>query len=109
MTHRFYRITLFCVALILSACKKDEHLAIDSDFRFSETIMVDSLERSYVLNLPHNYYEITEFSLVIAMHGGAGSAAQLESTSKLTEKADSSEFIVVYPEEIQGPVLKIQT
>ena len=67
-------------------------------YRFNETIVVDGLSRSYTLNLPPNYYENAGFSLVIAMHGGGGSASQFESTSKLTEKANAAGFIVVYPE-----------
>lgn len=89
MKSQFCHIIIFCFAVGLSASKKEEPLAIDNVFRFSETILIDGLERSYVLNLPPNYYDAIEFSLVIAMHGGAGSAAQLESTSKLTEKANA--------------------
>lgn len=70
----------------------------EKPYRFNETIVVDGLSRSYVLNLPPNYYDNTGFSLVIAMHGGGGSASQFESTSRLTEKANAAGFIVVYPE-----------
>lgn len=110
MRNRFYHILLFCFTVSLCACKKDDTLPVDTIFRFSETTIVDGLERTYVLNLPPNYYEGNDFSLVIALHGGAGSAEQFESTSKLTEKANSSNFIVIYPEGIQRTgLLKLQT
>lgn len=52
--------------------------------------------------LPPNYYESSGFSLVIALHGGGGSAEQFESTSRLSDKANSAKFIVVYPEGVQS-------
>lgn len=61
-------------------------------------MVVDGISRTYILNLPPNYYESSGFPLVIAMHGGGGSASQFESTSKLTEKANAAGFMVVYPE-----------
>jgi polyhydroxybutyrate depolymerase len=71
-------------------------------YRFQETLVVNGLTRSYTLNLPPNYYDANNFSLVIALHGGGGSAEQFETTSKLTDKANASGFIVVYPEGVQS-------
>lgn len=92
--------SLFFLLCILSAsffsCRKNKTTA--KTYRYTETITVDGLSRKYVLNLPPGYYDAAGFSLVIAMHGGGGSASQFESTSKLTEKANASGFIVVYPE-----------
>jgi polyhydroxybutyrate depolymerase len=62
------------------------------------------------LNLPPNYYQSSDFALVIAMHGGGGSAQQFESSSLLTEKADFAGFIVVYPEGVASiGLLKART
>ncbi|MEJ8842010.1 PHB depolymerase family esterase [Lacibacter sp. H375] len=91
---RFF--TFICIISVFLACRKGKSSA--KTYRFNETITVDGLSRSYVLNLPPDYYDNTGFALVIAMHGGGGSATQFESTSKLTEKANASGFIVVYPE-----------
>jgi polyhydroxybutyrate depolymerase len=88
--------TIICIISVFLACRKGKPSAKTN--RFNETIVVDGLSRSYVLNLPPDYYDNTGFALVIAMHGGGGSASQFESTSKLTEKANASGFIVVYPE-----------
>jgi polyhydroxybutyrate depolymerase len=89
-------VLLLILSTCLFSCRKNKSSA--KTYRFNETIMVDGLSRSYMLNLPPGYYESTGFSLVIAMHGGGGSASQFETTSKLTAKANASGFIVVYPE-----------
>jgi len=110
MSNHIYYMVLFCCVVNLYACNNDDGAPIDNVFRFAETIIVDDQKRGYILNLPSNYYKTTDFSLVIAMHGGGGSAEQFESTSKLTEKAEASKFIVVYPEGVQRPrLLKLRT
>lgn len=79
-------------------------------FRFTDSIKVDGLERSYLINLPLDYYSGDNFSLVIALHGGGGSAAQFESSSLLTQKANAAGFVVVYPNGVKSDgVLKAQT
>jgi polyhydroxybutyrate depolymerase len=72
------------------------------EYRFSDTIVVDGRIRTYAINLPPVYYDSSGFALVIAMHGGGGDAAQFESSSKLTEKANAAHSIVVYPEGVQS-------
>lgn len=81
--------------LFLTSCKTN---TAPKQYRFNSTIQVDGLTRTYTVNLPPNYYESSGFSLVIALHGGGGSGAQFESTCKLTDKANSAGFIVVYPD-----------
>lgn len=103
--------TILCFTLFLCvSCGKKEDTGTMEEYRVSDTIMVDGRIRSYMLNLPPGYYNASGFALVIAMHGGGGSAGQFESSSKLTEKADAAHFIVVYPEGVQstGP-LKART
>lgn len=101
MTGRFCLIVLF-FTVIISSCRRNTAPPADKIYRFGEKITVDGLERTYTLNLPPDYYEATDFSLVIAMHGGGGSASQFESTCKLTDKANAAKFIVVYPEGVQS-------
>jgi polyhydroxybutyrate depolymerase len=101
MTTRFFLLVLLFAVTVIS-CKKSTTESVDNTYRFNGTITVDGLERTYTLNLPPNYYDASDFSLVIAMHGGGGSAQQFESTNKLTEKANAAKFIVVYPEGVQS-------
>ena len=64
----------------------------------SDSILVDGLQRSYLLRLPSAYDGVDPLPLVIAMHGGFGSGAQLEQQSQLSAKAEDEGFIVVYPD-----------
>lgn len=62
-----------------------------------EAIEVDGRERAYVVHLPPDYNQDTLWPLVIALHGGGGNAENIIQMSGLSEKADESGFIVVYP------------
>lgn len=86
------------LVFFLYGCKKNSTTPGDNTYRFNETITVDGIVRSYTLNLPPGYYDSSAFSLVIALHGGGGSGTQFETTSRLTDKANASGFIVVYPD-----------
>ncbi len=98
-----FQFLLTCTLLLfMGGCSKNDDPEVEKVYRFSETITVDGQTRTYTLNLPPDYYESNGFSLVIAMHGGGGDAAQFESTSRLTEKADAAGFIVVYPEGVKS-------
>ena len=102
---------LLCITVFLCvSCAKSNDSESVKEYRFNDTIMVDGRIRTYMLNLPPVYYDSSGFALVIAMHGGGGDAAQFESSSKLTDKANAAHFIVVYPEGVQstGP-LKART
>lgn len=91
---------IFALGLIvfLYSCQKKSTTQVDETYRFNGTITVDGIPRTYILNLPPGYYDSSGFSLVIALHGGGGSAKQFEITSGLTDKANASGFIVVYPD-----------
>jgi polyhydroxybutyrate depolymerase len=98
-----FQFLLTCTLLLfMGGCSKNDDPEVEKVYRFNETITVDGQTRTYTLNLPPDYYESNGFSLVIAMHGGGGDAAQFESTSRLTEKADAAGFIVVYPEGVKS-------
>jgi polyhydroxybutyrate depolymerase len=90
-------ISLALIFLLIS-CKKNTIAQGDKTYRFNETITVDGIVRNYTLNLPPGYYDSSGFSMVIALHGGGGSARQFETTSGLTDKANASGFVVVYPD-----------
>lgn len=74
-----------------------------------DSIIHDGLNRTYLLHLPTEYSENDTFPLVIAMHGGFGSAYNIQSQSQLSEKADEAGFIVVYPEGMKGGALNVRT
>jgi polyhydroxybutyrate depolymerase len=100
---------LFAV-VAFAGCSKGDSTPETPVYRVSGELIIDGLTRTYTLVLPPDYYSSTDFSLVIAMHGGGGSAEQFESTSLLTNKANAAKFIVVYPEGVQSNgVLKART
>ncbi|MBC7850426.1 MAG: phospholipase [Chitinophagaceae bacterium] len=103
-------LQLIFLVLLISSCSKTKNPDEPKIYRFSESIVVDGLTRTYTVNLPPDYYDHDSYSLVLAFHGGGGDAVQFESTSRLSEKANSSKFIVVYPNGVKsdGP-LKAQT
>lgn len=74
-----------------------------------DSLYWDNLNRTYFLHLPEAYTESENFPLVIAMHGGFGSAFNLQNQSMLSDKADDESFIVVYPEGVLGGVNEIRT
>lgn len=69
---------------------------------FSQTTVWDSLQhqlqwRNYKIHIPPTYTSLSSIPLVIALHGGGHNADTMEYISNLSLKADSSNFIVVYP------------
>jgi polyhydroxybutyrate depolymerase len=103
MAHLIFNLFIFSSLFTLSSCE-DNELIEEKLFRFNATLTIDGLTRTYVLNLPPNYYNSSpsDFPLVIGLHGGGGSTSQFESDYRFTAFANESKFIVVYPEGIRS-------
>jgi len=54
--------------------------------------------RTYLAHWPAQISTKEKIPLILALHGGGGNAFTMESISGLSQKADSSHFLVVYPE-----------
>lgn len=94
------RITLmgmFLASLSFSNCQKS---AGGKDYRYNGVMQVDGYDRTYLLNLPPDFYDTAGFPLVILLHGFGGSAAQAEQDYGVTAKGNAEHFVVVYPEGI---------
>ncbi|MBK8506091.1 MAG: phospholipase [Saprospiraceae bacterium] len=74
-----------------------------------DSLVSDGLQRTFLLHLPVGYQGQEAIPLVIAMHGGFGSAENLQDQSGLSEVADNQQFAVVYPEGVKGGLLNIRT
>ena len=74
-----------------------------------DSLIHDGLVRTYLVHLPVDYSPDDHYPLILAMHGGFGSAANLQNQSQLSRKADEAGFIVVYPEGVKGGLLDIRT
>ncbi len=72
-------------------------------FRIQGTLLVDGRNRTFLVNLPPSYDAMASFPLIIAMHGGGGSAEQFEATNLLTPKTNQANYIVVYPDGVAAP------
>lgn len=98
------QITAILLLLICGAwsCRKHEDTAPITSFHFYDSLQVDAYLRSYLVNLPPNYNDSNNFSLVMALHGTGGSASQMETDYKLTSKSNNARFIVVYPEGVRS-------
>jgi polyhydroxybutyrate depolymerase len=106
MNHKTTSLLLLAAISALEGCSGSDDPNVEKEFRFNSSITVDDLDRTFIVNLPPEYYREDSWPVVIAMHGGGGEASQFESTSLLTEKANSAGFIVVYPDGIKstGPI-----
>lgn len=69
-----------------------------------DSIQVGGVTRTYMTHLPEGYNPAGNYPLVLGFHGGQQAATSAQGwaafayQSKLSQKADSSGFIVVYPE-----------
>lgn len=74
-----------------------------------DSIPYDGYDRTYLVHLPTGYTGNTDLPLIIAMHGGFGNAFNMQNQSQLSVKADLENFIVVYPEGLEGGPFNISS
>lgn len=74
-----------------------------------DNISFDGYDRTYLLHLPTGYTGETDLPLIIVMHGGFGNAYGIQAQSQLSLKANAENFIVVYPEGVEGGMFNIRT
>lgn len=96
---------------IISACDRlKSKLNPSTPIHTEGTIEVDGVIRSYLINLPPKYAQSPEVSLVIGLHGGGGSAIQMEKNYFLSEKANKENFAIIYPEGVKSDgILGVRT
>ena len=63
-----------------------------------QTIPVEGIERQYRMYIPRSYDDVEAVPLLLALHGGMGSAQQFEKQTGFNEIAERDGFIVVYPD-----------
>jgi polyhydroxybutyrate depolymerase len=97
-----------CQALSLAIAVASFFSTTGPLFSQTQTLHHDGRDRTYLVHLPAGYNPNSSNSLIIAMHGGFGSALNLQRTSELSEKSDEAGFIVVYPEGVAS-LLGIRT
>ncbi len=68
-----------------------------------DSIQYNGRQRTFKVHTPPSYDGSDKTPLVLALHGGKGSADGMEYISQLSAKADQEGFIVVYPEGVKSP------
>lgn len=86
--------------LLFTNCSDTGTPPVNKTYRFNGVMNVDEWRRTFVLQLPSGYYEndTARFPLVIGLHGTGGSASQFERSYNFSQKAESGQFIVAYPD-----------
>ena len=67
------------------------------------TLQVGGRERSYTVHVPPGMTDSRPVSLVIVLHGGAGSGAGAATQTGFSREADRSGFLVAYPDGTDQP------
>jgi polyhydroxybutyrate depolymerase len=62
-----------------------------------QSLTFDGRIRTYRVHLPSGYNNSDQYPLVIVLHGGMGDTMNIEQSTKMSNKADEEDFIVVYP------------
>ncbi|OIN97363.1 hypothetical protein AUJ66_03605 [Candidatus Desantisbacteria bacterium CG1_02_38_46] len=96
-------LLLVVIAVLLnSGCLNRIATANDQVGVQEGSIVWDGLERSYLIHIPSSYNKTKLMPLVIALHGGGGTAKDMVKLTRggFNTLADKEGFIVVYPDGI---------
>ncbi len=69
----------------------------------TDQLVHDGLVRTFRVYVPGSYQQDVPAPVVLLLHGGFGSAAQVETSSRLLEVAEQEGFLVVSADGIAGP------
>jgi polyhydroxybutyrate depolymerase len=58
----------------------------------------DGRTRSYILHLPRGFSPAKTYPLVLVFHGGMGTGARIQQSTRFDAKADANGFIAVFPD-----------
>jgi polyhydroxybutyrate depolymerase len=69
----------------------------------TDAVVHDGLERTFRVYLPSSYDSSIPAPVVLLFHGGFGTAAQVEASSRLLEVAEVEGFVVISGDGVAGP------
>ena len=94
--------TITCVTTmaILVSLGVQQHSAEGQGWQATEkTITVNQLERTYLVYTPRR--AAGSLPLVLVLHGGGGTARQMERYTRFNRLADREQFLVCYPQGVK--------
>jgi polyhydroxybutyrate depolymerase len=96
-------LVVFVVAL-LSGCarQKFDATTITGPGNYYGSLVVDGLDRTYIVHIPLSYDENEPTSLLLALHGGGGSARKMMNLTDFNTLSDKEGFVVVYPQGVEN-------
>lgn len=98
-------IFLLLGVLTYSSCTDDRSSA--QALRLVQSLNVQGRVRTFLINLPHDYYDHDDDrALVIGLHGAGGSGVQFEKDYELQQKVNGAGAIAVFPDGVSstGPL-----
>lgn len=84
------KLSCFCFFIVASSFPQN----------INRTILVDGLQRTYIIHLPPAFGTAQKMPLIFALHGGGGTAKGAIGIYNLEPLADKNNFIIVYPDAI---------
>jgi polyhydroxybutyrate depolymerase len=67
-----------------------------------DSLVHDGLPRTFRVYVPASYDDASPVPVVFLLHGGFGSGAQIETSSRMLEVAEAEGFVVVSPDGVAG-------
>jgi polyhydroxybutyrate depolymerase len=92
---RRFAFALFCCAALFASHVNGETPLAAGDH--TRTLKHDGRTRSYIVHIPPKYDSKRPTPVVLVFHGGGGNAEQMMRYCGVSKKADSENFIAVYP------------
>lgn len=89
-------------ALASSACGGPE-ASYTAGISNLDGLVHDGLARTFRVYVPPSYDDASPVPVVFLLHGGFGSGAQIEASSRMLEVAAAEGFVVVSPDGVAGP------
>lgn len=89
-----FSIMMFTITVLHTRCSAKETKPIF----LSQKITHEGRDRNYLIHLPPAYQLGTSLPLVLALHGGGGTAAGMEKLTGLSKVSDHEGFILCYPQ-----------
>ncbi len=83
-------------------CRWGDQSGSESSPILVDSLLHDGLECTYLIHMPTSYDDTHQMPLVLALHGGGGTGANMIAlTENLNNLADEQGFLVVYPDGIE--------